>query len=115
MPLLLIAGLAVLLLGLILFIVWFGYLLVLIKALLPAFLMAGGAVAAYLGWEEWRDKRTPVMDFSSPDEASRYTAEAAVYQAQINEIKSGGVIETEAVEIAAETEPGGNADNAEHK
>lgn len=95
MPVLLIAGLAALLFGLILFFAWFGFILGLAKALLPAFLMAVGGVAAYLGWEELRDKRAPTMDFSSPHEASRYQAEAAVYQAQINEIKSGQVIEAD--------------------
>ncbi len=112
MPVLFIAGLLVLLLGLILFFSWFGFILILIKALLPAFLMAGGAVAAYLGWEEWRDKRrTPNLDFSSPVEASRYQAEAAVYQAQINEIKSGGAVEAGKVEAAEETAPDDGSEN----
>ena len=106
MPVLLIAGLVTLLLGIVLFLTWFGYFLILVKALLPPFLMAGGAVAAYLGWEEWRDKQAPAMDFSSPDEASRYKTEAAVYQAEINEIKNGQVIETEKVEPAPAEETG---------
>lgn len=106
MPVLLIVGLAALLLGIILFFVWFAFILGLVKAFLPAFLMAGGAVAAYLGWEEWRDKRTPALDFSNPDEASRYKAEAAAYQAEINEIKSGHTIETDKAEAAPEAETG---------
>ena len=103
MPVLLIAGSVALLFGVVLFFAWFEFILVLVKALLPAFLMAGGAVAAYLGWEEMKDKRAPAMDFSSPDEASRYKAEAAAYQARLNEIKSDQVIETEKVEVAGET------------
>ena len=111
MPVLLIAGLVTLLLGIVLFFLWFGYILILVKALLPAFLMAGGAVAAYLGWEEWRDKQVPAMDFSSPDEASRYKTEAAVYQAEINEIKNGPVLEAEKVEPASVAEVGDDSAN----
>ena len=118
MPVLLIVGLVTLLLGIVLFFVWFGYILALVQALLPAFLMAGGAVAAYLGWEEWRDKQAPAMDFSNPDEASRYTSEAAAYQAQINEIKNGQTIEAEVaekVESAPETDAGDKPDNPTDK
>ena len=87
MPVLLIAGLVVAVVGLVLLIVWFGAILAIIKALIPLALIAGGAVAAYLGWEELRERRSPLMDFSSPDEAKRYKSEAKAYQAQINEIK----------------------------
>lgn len=106
MPVLLIAGLVTLLLGIVLFFSWFGFILALVKALLPAFLMAAGTVAAYLGWEEWRDKRSPAMDFSNPDEASRYKAEATVYQAEINKMQNGQVIETETVELTAKVDTG---------
>lgn len=87
MPVLLIAGLAALVLGLILFFAWFVYIAALLKAILPVFFIAGGGVAAYLGWEELQDRKNPHMDFSSPDEASRYKADAKAYQAELNEIK----------------------------
>lgn len=87
MPVLLIAGLLVAIVGVVLFFVWFGAIWVIIKAAIPLGLMAVGAVAAYLGWEEWRDRRNPVMDFSSPDEALRYKSEARAYQAELKEIK----------------------------
>ena len=103
MPVLLITGLVVLVLGIVLFFAWFGSILVLIKAALPVAFIAGGAVAAYLGWEELREKRAPSMDFSSPDEASRYKAEAKAYQAEINVIKNGGT--EESVIIEAKVEP----------
>jgi len=90
MPVLLIVGVAALLLGLILLVAWFGYIIGLIKAVLPVIILVGGAVAAYLGWEEMRDQRQPNIDFSNPDEASRYRAEAQAYQARINEIKDNG-------------------------
>ncbi len=89
MPVLLIAGLIVSIVGLVLFFAWFEAIWVIIKAMIPLALMAVGSVAAYLGWEELRERRSPVMDFSSPDEALRYKSEAKAYQARLNEIKDG--------------------------
>jgi len=87
MPVLLVLGLATLFLGLVLFFVWFGYIMAIIKALLPLGFITCGAVAAYLGWEEKKERERPAMDFSTPDEASRYQAEAKAYQERINEIR----------------------------
>lgn len=86
MPILLIAGLASLVLGLVLFFVWFAYIVAIVKALLPAAFIGAGAVAAYLGWEEMKDQKNPSIDFSSSTEADRYKAEAMAYQEKINEI-----------------------------
>lgn len=86
MPVLLIAGLVSLVLGLVLFFAWFGYIVAIIKAILPAAFIGAGAVAAYLGWEEMKDKKSPNIDFSNPTEANRYKAEAMAYQEEINEI-----------------------------
>lgn len=86
MPILLIAGLASLVLGLVLFFVWFAYIVAIVKALLPAAFIGAGAVAAYLGWEEMKDQKNPNIDFSSSTEADRYKAEAVAYQEKINEI-----------------------------
>ncbi len=108
MPVLLIAGLIVAIVGLVLFFVWFGAIWAIIKAIVPLALMAGGAVAAYLGWEEWRDRRAPVMDFSSPDEANRYKSEARAYQAELNEIKD---VEKSGPEIEAVPEKTDSAEN----
>jgi hypothetical protein len=85
MPVLLAGGLAALIVGIILFFCWFAAIGALLKALLPLAFIAGGAVAAYLGWEEFQDRNKPPLDFSSPDEADRYKAEAKAYQAEINE------------------------------
>lgn len=98
MPVLMIAGLVSLVLGIVLFFAWFGYILALIKAILPLAFIISGAVASYLGWEEMRESRTPTMDFSSPDEADRYKSEAKAYQAKLNEIKNGS---NEVIEVAA--------------
>ncbi|MDR3038510.1 MAG: hypothetical protein LBV21_04350 [Candidatus Adiutrix sp.] len=85
MPVLLMGGLAALVAGLVLFFVWLGAVLTLVKALAPLGLLGAGAVAVYLGWEEFRDLKKPALDFSSPDEANRYQAEAQAYQAEMNQ------------------------------
>ncbi len=108
MPVLLIAGLLVAIVGLVLFFAWFGAIWAIIKAAIPLALMAGGAVAAYLGWEEWRDSRAPVIDFSSPDEARRYKNEAKAYQAELNEMKDGEKPEPETAAAPEKTDPGEN-------
>ncbi|MDR1922248.1 MAG: hypothetical protein LBS31_10985 [Candidatus Adiutrix sp.] len=92
MPVLLMAGAAVLVLGAILFFVWIAHFLALIKALAPLAIMAGGAVMVCLGRERMRDRQEAPLDFSSPDEASRYKAEAKAYQAEINVVASEGEI-----------------------
>ena len=86
MPGMLIGGLAALLIGLIMFFAWLGAVLTLVKALAALGFIGAGAVAIYLGWEEFRDLKKPSLDFSSPDEATRYQAEAAAYQAKLAEI-----------------------------
>ncbi len=107
MPVLLIVGLAALVLGLVLFFVWFSHILALIQALLPLAFIVGGAVAAYLGWEEMRERGRPKMDFSNPDEASRYKAEAKAYQAELNEMKTDPQAPAETAE-----EPAGRAEES---
>lgn len=105
MPVLLIVGLVALLVGIILFFAWIGHFLILIKALAPLAFIAGGAVAAYLGWEEMKDKKAPpIVDFSNPDEADRYKAEAKAYQAEINEVRENGTSEV-AETTVIETRP----------
>ncbi len=108
MPVLLIVGLAALLLGIIFFFVWIGYFVMLVKALAPLAFIIGGAVAAYLGWEEMMDKKDAGLDFSNPDEANRYKAEATAYQAEINDMRAGGTqpqAETAAEQDEAQAEP----------
>ena len=89
MPGMLVGGLAALVVGLIMFFAWLGAVLALVKALAALGLIGAGAVAIYLGWEEFRDQKKPNLDFSSPAEADRYRAEAAAYQAKLAEINSG--------------------------
>jgi len=53
----LLGGLAALILGIIGIIIWWGYFLKALMAGVPAMLILGGALAAYLGFEEIRDRR----------------------------------------------------------
>jgi uncharacterized membrane protein YqjE len=50
-------GLISLLLGIILIIVWWGYFIKALMAGIPVILILGGALAAYLGYEEFKDKK----------------------------------------------------------
>jgi hypothetical protein len=51
-------GLAALVLGIIGIIIWWGPFLQLLTGAVPIILILGGALAAYLGFEEIKDKRT---------------------------------------------------------
>jgi len=53
----LVGGLAALVLGIIGIIAWWGYFLKALMAGVPALLILGGALAAYLGMEEIKDKK----------------------------------------------------------
>lgn len=52
------AGIAALVLGIIGIIAWWGYFVKALMAGIPIMLILGGALAAYLGFEEIKDKRT---------------------------------------------------------
>ena len=54
----LLGGISALVLGLIGIIVWWGDFLEILRGSLPLILLLGGALAAYLGFEELKDKRT---------------------------------------------------------
>jgi hypothetical protein len=86
MPLLLVIGGVLILFGLALFVAWFGYFWQVFKAFLPLFVIALGGLLTYFGWEERKDSRGAFLDFSSPDEASRYQAEALAYQEKIDSL-----------------------------
>lgn len=50
-------GIAAFVLGIIGIILWWGPFLSLLKGAVPAVLILGGALAAYLGYDEWKEKR----------------------------------------------------------
>ena len=54
----LLGGLISLVLGIIGIIIWWGYFVKALAAGIPALLILGGALATYLGIEEWKDKRS---------------------------------------------------------
>jgi hypothetical protein len=101
MPILFIVGLLIIVGGLILFVSWFSFFWALLKALAPLAIITLGGVLTYFGWEERKDRKVAVMDFSSPAEASRYQAEALAYQEKLNSLQEG---ET-AADSQAETSP----------
>ncbi|MDR1577484.1 MAG: hypothetical protein LBT86_04545 [Deltaproteobacteria bacterium] len=84
MPVLLIVGLLIIAGGLVLFVSWFSFFWILIKALTPLALLTLGGALTYFGWEERKDRKGALLDFSSPAEASRYQAEARLYQEKLN-------------------------------
>jgi hypothetical protein len=84
MPILFVIGLLIIIGGLTLFVSWFGYFWELLKALLPLVIITLGGVLTYFGWEERKDRKGAVLDFSSPAEASRYQAEALAYQEKLS-------------------------------
>jgi hypothetical protein len=53
----LLGGIVALVLGLIGIIFWWGYFLQILRGSIPLILLLGGALAAYLGFEELKDKR----------------------------------------------------------
>jgi len=54
----LVGGLISLVLGIIGIIIWWGYFVKALAAGIPALLILGGALATYLGIEEWKDRRS---------------------------------------------------------
>ena len=54
----LLGGLISLVLGIIGIIIWWGYFVKALAAGIPALLILGGALATYLGIEEWKDRRS---------------------------------------------------------
>jgi hypothetical protein len=95
MPPFFLVGIVLIVGGLVLFFAWFGVFLLLIKALLPLFIIALGGILAYFGWEDRRDKKGAFMEFSSPAEASRYQAEALAYQEKINDLSGAEAATTD--------------------
>ena len=83
-------GIVALVLGFIGLIVWWPEFVDLLLAGIPLVLLLGGALATYLGIEEWKDKQSMAAQSapSFPDaEAERYKAEAEKYKRELEEMK----------------------------
>lgn len=91
-----IGGIVAVVLGVILLIVWWAPFLQLLAGAIPLMLLFGGAIAAYLGFDEVRDKipyfgkkeeeASPIVD--TTDETQKYKEEAEKYKAEAEQLKS---------------------------
>lgn len=79
----LLGGLVALILGIIGIVIWWGLFVKALMAAVPAMLILGGALAAYLGFEEIRDKRA-AQNF---DEGQDLKQEVETLKAEIKELK----------------------------
>ena len=90
-----VGGIVAAVIGFILLLVWWKPFLSLLAGALPIMLLFGGAIAAYLGYDEVKDKlpyfgkkeegTSPVGD---PAQATSYKEEAEKYKAEAERLKS---------------------------
>ncbi len=90
-----VGGIVAAVLGVILLLVWWTPFLDLLAGALPVMLLFGGVIAAYLGFDEVKDKLpyfgkkeeefAPTMDTEEP---SKYKEEAEKYKAEVEQLKS---------------------------
>lgn len=80
----LIGGIIASLLGLIFLIIWFGSFWEVLKGILPVLFIMGGALAAYLGYEEIKDKTTPD---GTDDESIELKSEVESLKEELRELK----------------------------
>ncbi len=82
----LVGGLISLVLGIIGIIIWWGYFVKALAAGIPALLILGGALATYLGIEEWRDKRSAEKLEKEPD-TSKLKEEVRTIKNEVEDLK----------------------------
>lgn len=78
-------GLVALVLGIIGIIVWWGFFIKALLAAVPAMLILGGALAAYLGFEELKDKKNAPEAF---DETASLKSEVENLRNEIRDMKT---------------------------
>ncbi|MBF0528480.1 MAG: hypothetical protein HQK55_04250 [Deltaproteobacteria bacterium] len=85
----LVGGIVALILGVIGLFVWWDPFLRLLQAGIPLVLILGGALATYLGIEEWKDSKSLAEPgLRAPDpEVERYKAEAEKYKSELEALK----------------------------
>ncbi len=81
----LIGGVIALVLGVVLLIAWFGSFLEVLMGILPILLILGGALAAYLGYEEVKDNTT--ASGSPDDEKVELKNEVENLKEELRELK----------------------------
>jgi hypothetical protein len=79
-------GLASLVLGVIGIIIWWGYFVKALAAGIPALLILGGALATYLGIEEWRDKKS-AESFDDDQETNMLKKEVESLKKEVKNLK----------------------------
>ena len=87
----LVGGVIALVLGLLGLVYWWDQFIIILQAGIPLVLVLGGALAVYLGVEEWKDAQSAAESgaFNAMDaEAERYRAEAEKYKAELEAMKS---------------------------
>ena len=90
-----VGGIVAAVLGVILLLIWWVPFLQLVAGALPVMLLFGGVIAAYLGFDEVKEKLPYFSkkqdEFASTmdtDEASKYREEAEKYKTEVQELKS---------------------------
>jgi hypothetical protein len=79
-------GLISLVLGVIGIIVWWGYFVRALAAGIPALLILGGALATYLGIEEWKDKKS-AQNFDEEADTSKLKDEVKSLKKDVQDLK----------------------------
>jgi len=82
----LVGGIVALILGIIGIIVWWGFFIKALAAGIPVLLILGGALATYLGIEEWKDKRSEERLEEEPD-TSGLKEEVKSLKKEVEELK----------------------------
>ncbi len=82
----LIGGLVSLVLGVIGIIIFWGYFVKALAAGIPALLILGGALATYLGIEEWKDKKS-AQNFTEEPDTSKLKEEVESLKKEVEDLK----------------------------
>ncbi|MGD8372954.1 MAG: hypothetical protein PVG64_08030 [Syntrophobacterales bacterium] len=90
-----VGGIVAAVLGVILLLIWWVPFLQVVAGVLPIMLLFGGLIAAYLGFDEVRDKlpyfskkEEAFPSTMDTDEAPKYKEEAEKYRAEVEQLKS---------------------------
>ena len=84
----LVGGVVSLVLGIIGIIIFWGYFVKALAAGIPVLLILGGALATYLGIEEWKDKRSAEKFEEEPD-AGELKKEVEDLKKEVKDLKKG--------------------------
>jgi hypothetical protein len=94
-------GLAALVLGIIGIIVWWGHFIDILLGAIPIMLILGGALAAYLGFEEIKDRKSAESFEQSPADLKQ---EVETLKEELKELKSDQPQSTDTAEATEKKE-----------